>query len=131
MHRISSRQGGWRGVFMTLAILALALKILVPQGFMVADRGALFPLVICTGHGPMLVLPEGHDPSKTPEKKSDAPCAFAGSVTPPTPSLVAAIAEPYALPALRIAAIRSNDTAPGRGLAAPPPPSHAPPSLSI
>ena len=129
MHRFSTRSGGWRGVFMTLAVLALVLKIMVPQGFMVADRGAPFPLVICTGHGPMQVLPQGHDPSKTPEKKSDAPCAFAGSVTPPTPSLVATIAEPYSQPALQIAAIRSNYIAPGLGLAAPPPFTTGPPSI--
>ncbi|HEX4712718.1 hypothetical protein [Phenylobacterium sp.] len=122
----------WRSVALALVALSLAVKVLVPAGFMVAADGGTPGLVICTGHGPVTLAALGEGPSKAPaQKKSDAPCAFAGSTTPPTPSLVAAIAEPYAQPPLRIAAIRSSHVAPGRGLAAPPPPSHAPPIFSI
>ena len=46
----------WPSVYLMLALIAVAMKILVPPGFMVgtADAGgrAGYPLVICTGHGP-------------------------------------------------------------------------------
>ena len=132
MHRIRKRSGGWRSVCLTLAVLALARKVLVPQGFMVAVRGAPFPLVICTGHGPLTVTLDQHgDPKAPAHKTSDAPCAFAGNLTPTAPSDVAVLAEPYAMVADRLHGDHGVDLAPGRGLAAPPPPSHAPPVLSV
>lgn len=122
-----------RSVALALVALALVVKVLVPPGFMVAaNNGGGQALVICTGHGALQLTVHATDPSKPPpQKKSDAPCAFSGSATPPSPSLVAAIAEPYAHAALPIVAVRPSYVAPGRGLAAPPPPSQAPPIFSI
>jgi hypothetical protein len=115
------KAGFWRGVSLTLVIFALAMKVLAPPGFMVASNTGSFPLVICTGHGPLIIGDHGD------HKTSDAPCAFAGSATPPTPSVVASIAEPIAIAIDQVVGVQGDDQTPGRGLAAPPPQSHAPP----
>ena len=47
------RHSGWRGAFLALAALALALQVLVPQGFMLSGAPGRTALVICTGHGPV------------------------------------------------------------------------------
>ena len=120
------KSGFWRSVSLTLVIFALAMKVLVPPGFMVASDTRTFPLVICTGHGP-LVLGRHGDQKGPAHKTSDAPCPFAGSSTPPTPTLTATFAEPLETRVEQIVGVKSADQAPGRGLAAPPPQSHAPP----
>lgn len=132
MGRLGGSAGRWRGVFLTLAVLALALKVLVPPGFMVAGDRDAAPglLVICTGHGP-LALGDRGDAKAPAHKTSDAPCAFAGSAAPPTPSAPAIVAPPRLLVADQLARVQAADLAPGRGLAAPPPPSHAPPAVPI
>jgi hypothetical protein len=119
----------WRNVALTLAILALALKVAVPPGFMISDTGAAVPITICTGHGPLLIDPGGAKAPKTPTHKMDTPCTGAGNVTPPSPPLAGGLAEPYVWAATVINAGPAPDVAPGRGLAAPPPPSQAPPVL--
>jgi hypothetical protein len=119
----------WRSVSLTLVIFALAMKVLAPPGFMVAGNVGAVPLVICTGHGPLVL--GGHGEQKAPvHKASDAPCAFAGSSTPPTPSVAASIAEPIAIVTDPIVGLQGARRAPGRGLAAPPPPPRGPP-LSV
>jgi hypothetical protein len=114
--------------FIALAALALTVQFLVPQGYMVsADRGSP-GLVICTGHGPLRLFDTHRAPGKAP-KSSDAPCAFAAHVTAtPPPAMSLALASfGYVDPPVT----RTFDLAPGRGLAAPPPPSHAPPYVLI
>jgi hypothetical protein len=118
----------WRNVALTLAILALAVKVVVPPGFMIADAGAAFPITICTGHGPLILAPGDAKAPKAPKHKMDTPCTGAGNVTPPNPAIVADLAEPYLWAATVLGAGPAFDVAPGRGLAAPPPPSHAPPA---
>jgi len=111
--------------FVVLALLAVALKVLTPPGFMIAQNGGSFPLVICTGHGP-LELSGKADPVHGKTSTSDAPCAFSGHVATPPPALIvvgAAVGLAYLAPAMD----RRGDLVPGRGLAAPPPPSQAPP----
>jgi len=123
-----NRMGAWRGIALTLTLLALALNVLVPPGLMVAAAGTPFPLVICTGHGPLTLDLGDHGGSKAPtQKRSDTPCTGAGNVTPSPPTLAAAICEPYAVLIEDLTTGLAVDLAPGRGLAAPPPPSHAPP----
>jgi hypothetical protein len=113
----------------TLAALALAMQVLVPQGFMLgADAGAP-GLVICTGHGPLLSLGDHGKPAKAP-KASDAYCAIAalgGGAPPPVLTLPPGPAFTTQAPALA----RPLVSAPGRGLAAPPPPAQAPPTGRI
>jgi hypothetical protein len=109
-------------------MLALFVQGLAPPGFMVARVGDSAAIVICSGHGPALSLADrtGH-PGKAPKSGSDAPCAFAGHAVTAAPPLAAPIAAPFAgdhPPALLI----RLSLAPGRGLAAPPPPSQGPPT---
>jgi hypothetical protein len=117
---------------MTLTILAIALKVLVPQGFMISERGPGFPLVICTGHGALSLADHGHGVPKDPaHKKSDAPCTGAGNVTPVTPSALCVVFRSAVLVADQLHGDKALDLIPGRGLAAPPPQSRAPPTVSI
>jgi hypothetical protein len=127
--------GAWRksragaGWFSALAALALLVQVLIPQGFMASGDARSHGLVICTGHGPLL-NPDNHGkPGKAPRSAAEAPCGFAshGGAAGPTPSfaLAAARFDYVALPAAR--RLRA---VPGRGLAAPPPPSQAPPALT-
>jgi hypothetical protein len=118
------RSGAWRGVLMTLAVLAVALRIAVPQGVMVsAPSQSGVQLVICTGAGPLKLAP--HAPADTP--RHEGACAFAahGATAPPAPApqVEAASYARFVQPAPAVHA----DLAPGRGLAAPPPPSLGPP----
>jgi hypothetical protein len=109
-------------------MLALLAQVLAPQGFMVARQGGLPAIVICTGHGPVLSRDDlGGHPVKSPKAKPDMVCGFAGhglglAASPP---LTVANAMAWSPPVL-IAS--SADLAPGRGLAAPPPPSQGPPN---
>jgi hypothetical protein len=102
-------------------------QVLVPRGFMLSAERGQPALVICTGHGAVVVAEHDH-PGKAPKPGADKPCVFAahGVATPPPQRLVVARAAVEPTPA---AILLAFDLAPGRGLAAPPPPSHAPPSL--
>lgn len=130
------RSGPWRQLFLTLAVLALALKVLVPAGFMVQapSPAAAFPLVLCTEHGTVALdaaaLPGAHATKKAPAQKPahDSPCVFAGhgaaSVAPGLFSVAAVAFADYRVPPI----VLRRELAPGRGLAAPPLPARGPPS---
>lgn len=124
---LCSKAKGW---FIALAALALMLQVLTPPGFMLASSPAGPELVICTGHGPLVVADPHRHPAKAPKPGADAPCAFAvhGAAVPPPQRLapLAVVFTPVAP-----AAAAAFDLAPGRGLAAPPPPSHGPPTTPI
>jgi hypothetical protein len=94
---------------------------------MVPGEPGTVGLVICTGHGPLLSLDNHGKPGKAP-KQAETPCGFAshgGAAGPPPAFALAALRVEYvAAPSARRLA-----PAPGRGLAAPPPPSQGPPSL--
>jgi hypothetical protein len=120
---------------MAAAVLALALKVLIPPGFMMAPTPGTAPtLVICTGHGALegdaLTPLRDAAGKKAPADKSshDAPCVFAGhGVAAPAPETApteVAFLAPAAAPALPSPV---GELIPGRGLAAPPPPSRGPP----
>jgi len=121
---------GGRRWFIALAALALLMQLLIPQGFMVQAEAAGPGLVICTGHGAFVVADKQH-PAKPPKPAGDAPCAFAahGATAPPPPP--AAAAAPALEPRPDVAVLSLRDLTPGRGLAAPPPPSHGPPARLI
>ena len=114
-----------------LALLALLLQGATPAGFMLARADGRATIVICTGHGAATSLADlaGH-PTKPPKSQPDAPCAFAGHGVVAAPPLAALIAGPLAAPSAPLEAARF-DLTPGRGLAAPPPPSQGPPQLSL
>ena len=116
---------------LTLAALALFVRVLIPAGFM-ADappaEGLPFQIVICTALGAVPAEPGDHAPAGTPAH--DAPCAFAGhgqglaaaDLAGPAPAAFVTYPAPPAAD--------HADLAPGRGLAAPPPPGRAPPTLN-
>jgi hypothetical protein len=126
-----------RGVFMALAVVALAVRAATPAGFMLADTGdGVGRIVICTGDGPLLVAAPGtvpHDAPTTPDESGTEhnPCAFAGMAqAAPGPDLLAV--EAIAFPDFEAPAVRPlAHLAPGRGLAAPPLPARGPPNLLI
>ncbi|WP_010219298.1 hypothetical protein [Sphingomonas sp. PAMC 26621] len=124
-----------RTLFVVLGTLALALRLLFPSGFMPGTSLAQ-PIVLCDGQGVMPGMTTAmsggghHHPGKAPSHgTTDHECPFAGlAATPTTPDPPTVAADPVV--AVAVAYIgRSIFTAPGRGLAAPPPPSHAPPPL--
>lgn len=126
---------GWRGVAVVLACLGLALRVLIPAGFMAAPTGSPLPLVLCTGHGPMTLaagaLPGAdQSPAKAPsDKHAGDHCVFAGHGAPALAPLFAPV-RPTALAAIETRRLLPLGLAPGRGLAAPPPPATGPPLKS-
>ena len=121
---LSQKLGRWwrRGCGPVLAALALLVQVAAPPGFMVAGGPQGPALVVCTGHGPLMAPRHG----KIPGQANNTVCPFAGHVAAPTPSLEP-VHPPLAL-AFEAAPVQPMaDLAPGRGLAAPPPPSQGPP----
>ena len=114
-----------------LAFLALAFAILVPPGFMPTSdaSGHGLAIVICTGHGP-LIAPGNGAPDKKGAAHHDNSCAFAGHGVLDAPPILAV----QTLSHVRAGGLDSRpggrDLTPGRGLAAPPPPSQGPPHLT-
>ena len=123
-HR-GSDAAGLKRLALYVALAAIILRALMPAGFMPLPGSGR--LVICTGQG-LAEAPrdeQGHKPAAAP----DGTCLFAGQANaapPPASVSVAAVAFP-----MRIARVlgRAESIMPGRGLAAPPPPQTAPPSL--
>ena len=120
----------WRGSGLLLVLAALAIRLITPNGWMLApgDGHGAPRMVACDGHMEAGGAP-GH-PDKGGGPRGDHPCAFAGAhaATAP-PTLIASLA---ATPAIvsQDAPERLSDQRPGRGLAAPPPPSQGPPVTS-
>lgn len=122
-------------------LLVLAIRLLVPTGFMwesATDGGAR--LVPCSGMAPSTVAPMAHTmhhmamaggAHDKPDANSDGStheCAFSGLGGPLD------LAEPFVAPAIvrfvttALPVLVAQAVAPGRGLAAPPPPSRGPPA---
>lgn len=131
-----------RTTLVVLAFLALAMKVLVPPGYMAApaeaEGGAPFALVLCTAQGPIpaAALPDAahDDDSKVPADGDDgarhSPCVFAGHASGAAgPELLSVSAATFAAYAPPSTAERPS-IAPGRGLAAPPLPARGPPQLT-
>lgn len=120
-----------RDLAVWLAAMALVLQALAPSGFMVARTGDGPTIAICTGHGPLLAHPgDPAGPGKSRTQREGGLCVFAGhgGVAPAltqTTSVSVRVAIMGAPPS------PVADLLPGRGLAAPPPPSQGPPILSI
>lgn len=121
---------------MALAGLALFLKILIPPGYMAAPPkadGPAFALMLCTAQGMVMVDPSDLDAQGEPAPGEDngarhSPCVFAGhGLNAPATGLTLGEIVVFTPPATHgLAALA--EVAPGRGLAAPPPPARGPPS---
>lgn len=126
-----------RHVCLTLVALAIAMKVLIPPGMMVATgpRNELpFPIVLCTGEGMLSVAPgaplsQHDDTTKDAPAKSDAPCLFAGHALAAPPPVVAAIGEVTFVTLQSDAPLPAVSVTPGHGLSGPPLPARGPPIL--
>lgn len=134
MHSRRAAFTSWTRVAVAVAMLALAVRVLVPAGYMPGGAGQP-PLVLCTGQGAQIVLAAGGEHHGAPSDDHSGqgaahhPCAFASAAHVfAAPDLAPAVLSAWSAqaPDLRAARIVS----PGRGLAAPPPPATGPP-LSI
>jgi hypothetical protein len=129
-----SRSRNHRMLALAVLACAMALRILVPEGWMPVSDGHGFRITLCTGSGPMdmtMAMPgmamhhgkAGHGPQ---QPMQDHPCTFAhlglAFAEPVLPSLAPPPAE-----AAEALAARAFAVAIGHGLAAPPPPSTGPP----
>ena len=125
---------GFSQVLAALAFIAIAVRALIPSGYMVgsADDGRILPIVLCSGHEAFLDLSTGQlvedgapveDDGRS--KRTSAPCVFAVSVHFATPEAAVepALAQDYSEDAPDIRPV----SVPGRGLAAPPPWATGPP----
>jgi hypothetical protein len=124
------RRFGW----LLLIVAAMLARSIAPDGWMpVANAAGGIEIKVCNGTGPddaMVLSADGKLHHKAPAKgqTGDHPCAFSGlglaDAPPPLLALVAPIPVPDTTHALD-----PIEAAPGRGLAAPPPPATGPPSL--
>ncbi|MEO6379880.1 MAG: hypothetical protein ABIO37_17795, partial [Caulobacteraceae bacterium] len=123
---------------LALLALALAVRIVVPVGFMPSmPASGGFPLILCTGQGTVVITvrdPLGvkRGPADAPSDRSahDGPCVFSGFAPAPPPAFaVTATTVEFASHQLAPVAPPTELT-PGRGLAAPPPPARGPPLIS-
>ena len=120
-------------LMLTLMVIALAVRMVLPAGWMPSVANGQATITLCTGAGMVeaWVDADGKLHKEAPVKKhvGDQPCAFAGvGAATDVPAFASiALALPFiAQPALAFA---FNNVAIGLGLAAPPPPAIGPPSL--
>ena len=113
-----------------MVLAALAVRAAVPVGYMPqsTDKGTL--ITLCTGQGAVKVMmPAAQGGAKHESEKGngDMPCAFAAGVHAIDLPVVAMLAVPTLLP-IPLPAGRAIAHLTVHRLAAPPPPSQAPPA---
>lgn len=123
---------------LALAVLAcaLALRMLVPEGWMPVSDAHGFRITLCAGTGPMdmtmampgMAMKHGKS-DHGPQPMQDHPCTFAHLGLALAEPLLPALALPPLMRAEALAA-KPLAIAIGRGLAAPPPPATGPPALA-
>lgn len=138
----------FKAVFAAIALFAIALRALVPAGYMIAPRaedGAVV-MALCSEHGTTqvridlrtgeVITAESGDAAQGPAqgddpaaKKWSAPCVFAAAAALAPPAFGPGVPARVNAPAIEASAVAH--VAPGRGLAAPPPFSTAPPAQLI
>lgn len=96
------RLSGYRSVAVSLALCAMVLRALLPDGWMPAANAAGAPFVICSLDG---IHTGGKLPSEPGQERSHAPCAFAAAahLAPPLPA-ASGLAAPLEIAFVRIAA---------------------------
>lgn len=123
-----------------IALLAMLVRAIIPAGYMIAEAdtgsGRYLTVEMCDGHhaqAQVIDLDTGKtvDLSKLPKSgktdNSSSPCVFAGVVAMASPLSTAEPVEFVVTHQVDFTVTR--DLRPGRGIAAPPPPSTGPPSL--
>lgn len=114
-------------------VLALAVRALVPAGWMPTFADGRTTITLCTGAGMVeaWVDEDGkiHKEQPAGSTTHNQPCAFAGlGAVADIPMAAAMVAQPLAYSAPSLAFDAAN-IAIGLGLAAPPPPAIGPPTL--
>lgn len=140
------RRPSIRLAFAVIALFAIALRAVVPAGYMIAPRaedGAVM-MALCSEHGTTQVRidlrtgevvsdtgtgPSPSDGDAPAAKKWSAPCVFAMAATLAPPELGPGV--PHRLHVALADAPSAAPVAPGRGLAAPPPWATGPPAQLI
>ena len=123
-----------------IALLAMLVRAIIPAGYMLAEAdtgsGRYLTVEMCDGHSAqakVIDLDTGKliDLSKLPKNvKSEtdkSPCVFAGATAIESPVAATELVEFRVSHQVDFVVVR--DLRPGRGIAAPPPPSTGPPSL--
>ena len=122
-----------------IALLAMLVRAVVPAGYMLAEadtpNGRYLVVQMCDGHGDAQVvdldtgelLDASKLPGKSDNKNSSTPCVFATSA--PMASPLAAAGPIVFQREFAADFVIALAVAPGRGIAAPPPPSTGPPTL--
>lgn len=123
-----------------IALLAMLVRAVIPAGYMLAHAdagsGRYLTVEMCDGHASqaqVIDLDTGKviDLSKLPKnaknETNSAPCVFAGVAAMAEPIVAAEPVEFRSVQQIAFTVVR--DLRPGRGIAAPPPPSTGPPSL--
>jgi hypothetical protein len=140
MKGLVTRSAPWQ-LGLAALLLALAMRLLVPTGFMWeagANGGA--QLVPCSGMAPasnapamhgmhhMAMAGQAHEKGDESTDTNSHECAFSGLGGPL--DLASPFVAPAALPRaiLALPILTAQALTPGRGLAAPPPPSRGPPA---
>jgi hypothetical protein len=133
---------------LAVTLVALLLRALVPAGFMLATdaRAEGVVITICTGNGmqshavlradgtmqtvadPAVEAGGADDPAGEAQGHQQAPCVFAALAQLPEGPEAPGLANPLSEAEQPTAVAAISPVAPGRGLAAPPPPATAPPS---
>ena len=129
----------WRHVFLTLAALTLALKVLVPTGMMVSTqpRNELpIAIVLCTAQGAISIEPgaplsKHGDHDQGDEAKHDAPCVFAGHGVGAEATAAGDIGRAEFAAYAAVAPVPAQAVSPGRGVSGPPLPARGPPAQLI
>jgi hypothetical protein len=115
-----------RAIVALFATFALLVQALMPMA--AAASTGVAGDKICSAHG-VHVAPADHAPAKgTPTSGCEHGCCPAAFTATPNEALQ--VAETIAFPAVAPRLIPREGPAPGRGLAAPPPPSQGPPRFS-
>ncbi len=119
----------WRAFWPVALLLVLALRALMPAGFMVApsqDGLGKVAMVLCTGSGPTTALIDLGGPSKQApgKRQSDAPCPFTVAPALAAEDTIVAVATP---PRPIPAPLAIPPSGPTLALLAPPPPARGPP----
>ena len=116
-------------------LMALFMRLLVPDGYMLEAGGQGLGIVLCGGGGPELVAgahavhsARHHgDQGSGPDGGQHSVCPYAALGAPSSPPPPIALAAPAAFPALAPAALAASQPV-GPRLAAPPPPARGPPA---
>lgn len=98
----------WHRLTLVLAISALAIRFIIPAGFMPDPKH--LGIVICTGHGPLamtIAIPSDKPGPSHQGSQPDQPCGFGGalvSVLPPIDPVVLLAAIAFIVAERRITA---------------------------